>query len=254
MMKESWFGGWFMMKDNNSGSQLLTKLLPQLPDSVAGYLEDYFQTAPDWLLTSLKLMKARKDHIFIREGAPVDTIFLLAMGIVKAIDYRFYGNTYDYMWFHPVTDFGGMEVLLGQDTYQTTLSTVTPCSFLVIPRSLYEQWMNTDIRVLKMNARIMGSFLLEEVKRERIFLFMQGSDRLTYTLLHIYEHTAAKNGCIIRLTQQNLADRTGLSVKTISRALKELEQSGLISRSGNKILISETGYHTMQDYIREKYD
>jgi CRP/FNR family cyclic AMP-dependent transcriptional regulator len=236
------------------GSPLLSKLISQLPYATAEYLKQYFLTAPDWVISSLKLIKLKKDHIFIREGDPVDTIHLLITGIAKAIDYRFYGNTYDYMWFYPVNSFGGMEVLLEQTQYQTTLSTVTPCTILVIPRSLFEQWIKSDIRVMAMEAKSMGIFLLEEVKRERIFLFMQGSDRLTYTLMNIYEHTMSQNSCVINLTQQNLADSTGLSVKTISRSLRELEQSNYILRSGNKIIISEEQYQQMNRLIRKKYD
>jgi CRP/FNR family cyclic AMP-dependent transcriptional regulator len=242
------------MSDAKTGSQLLPKLISQLPDATAEYLKQYFLTAPDWIVSSLKLMKIKKDQIFIREEDPVDTIHLLVTGIIKAIDYRFYGNTYDYMWFYPVTSFGGMEVILDQTFYQTTLSTVTPCTILVIPRNLFEQWINNDIRVLRMEAKVMGAYLLEEVKRERIFLFMQGSDRLTYTLMHIYEHTASQNCCIIKLTQQNLADSTGLSVKTIGRSLKDLEQSGYLMRSGNKIIINEVQYQQMRLFLREKYE
>ena len=141
-----------------------------------------------------------------------------------------------------------------QTHYQTTLSTVTLCIILVIPRNLFEQWIMQDIRVLRMEAKAMGSFLLEEVKRERIFLFMQGSDRLTYTLLHIYEHTAGPKGCMLQLTQQNLADSTGLSVKTISRSLKDLELSGHITRYSYKIHISEEQYQQMKLLIRQKYE
>ena len=242
------------MSDTITGSQLLSTLIPQLPDTTGEYLTQYFLSAPDFIMSSLKLMKLKKDHIFIREGDSVDTIHMLITGIVKAIDYRFYGNTYDYMWFYPVNSFGGMEVLLEQALYQTTLSTVTPCMILVIPRNLFEQWIQSDIRVIRMEAKVMGAFLLEEVKRERIFLFMQGADRITYTLMHIYEHTASQKCCMINLTQQNLADSTGLSVKTISRSLRELEHSGYITRSGNKILISEDQYQQMDQLIRPKYE
>lgn len=107
---------------------------------------------------------------------------------------------------------------------------------------------------MAMEAKSMGIFLLEEVKRERIFLFMQGSDRLTYTLMNIYEHTMSQNSCVINLTQQNLADSTGLSAKTISRSLRELEQSNYILRSGNKIIISEEQYQLMNRLIRKKYE
>ncbi len=233
---------------------LLSELLDRLEGEPLEYLQKYFNNAPDWVIEALVITNFQKETEFIREEAVVDMIYILAEGIVKAIDYRFLGNSYSYMWFYPVKSFGGMEILLELDRYQTTLSTVTPCTMLVIPRSIFERWIKSDMSILSMEVKTMGTFLLEEVKRERVFLFMEGNERLSYTLMRIYEHTENNQCCTVRLSQQDLADSTGLSSKTISRSLRELENQKLIKRSGNKIILEEDGYKRMKELLRQKSD
>jgi CRP/FNR family cyclic AMP-dependent transcriptional regulator len=233
---------------------LLSELLNRLEGEPLECLQRYFNTAPDWVLEALVITNFQKDTEFIREETVVDMIYILAEGIVKAIDYRFLGNSYDYMWFYPVKSFGGMEILLELEHYQTTLSTITPCTMLVIPRTIFERWIKSDMSILSMEVKTMGSFLLEEVKRERVFLFMEGSERLSYTLMRIFEHTENNHTCTIRLSQQDLADSTGLSAKTVSRSLRELENGKLIKRSGNKIILEESGYQRMKELLRQKTD
>jgi len=241
------------MEKANDYSELLSDLMNQLQGTSKEYLSNYLSNAPSWLLEYIQITKVKKDTIFIREETKVESIYILVEGIVKAIDYRFLGNSYDYMWFYPVISFGGMEVLLDLDQFQTTLSTMTPCTMLVIAKSLFEKWVKSDINALSMEVKSMGTFLLEEVKRERIFLFMPGFDRVVYMLTQIYEQTSESNTCTIKLTHQDLADRTGLSLKTINRSLKELELSQSIGRIGNKIIVDDTQYRKMKELIEQKH-
>ena len=240
------------MENTNEYPLLLSNLINQLPDVTKEYLREYFFNAPVWLSENIQIVKLKKDTIFIREETKVEAIYILVEGIVKAIDYRFLGNSYDYMWFYPVISFGSMEVLLDLDQYQTTLSTMTSCTMLIIPKNIFEKWVKNDIRVLSQEVKAMGTFLLEEVKRERVFLFMQGRERVIYMLIQIYEQTLENKICIIKLTHQDLADSTGLSLKTINRSLKELESEALISRSGNKIIIKPEQFEKLKENINEK--
>ena len=73
--------------------------------------ENYFQSAPLWLLDAFQIEELPKGEIFIREGDVADTIFFIGKGIIEATDYRVYGTPYDFMQFDRVYAFGGR----GQD-------------------------------------------------------------------------------------------------------------------------------------------
>lgn len=224
-----------------------------LQNSLAGekkeYLNRYLDNSPLWFLESMQIVRKEKNSIFIEENADVDYVYILVDGIVRAIDYRICGIVYDYMWFYSVKVFGAMEILLKMEKYKTTLKTVTDCTMIVISKNKFEKWMLNDINALHMEIESMGSYLLEQARKERVFLFLQGIDRIIYLFTQIYEQSSENNQCLLNLTRVELSERSGLSVKTINRSIKKMEENGYFSRNGNKIIISKKQYLIMKEYL-----
>ncbi|BBF45034.1 predicted N-ribosylNicotinamide CRP-like regulator [Lachnospiraceae bacterium KM106-2] len=229
-------------------------LIKEAKGEEKGYLEGYLTNAPVWLLESFHIVNMEAGTVFIRENADVDFVYILIEGKVKAIDYRVFGITYDYMWWDAVKSFGAMEVILDVDKYKTTLQTVTHCKMLVISRKKFDNWMKSDINALKIESKMMVSYLLEQARRERIFLFMQGTDRVAYLLTQLYEERGNEKKCSLKWTRQELSDCTGLCVKTINRSIAKLSEDGYLSRDGNKIIITEEQYSEMKRFIAQKID
>lgn len=227
----------------------IVKLQNCLDKEQREYLNRYLSNAPRWFLESMQIVRKEKNSIFIQEGSEVDNVYILTEGIVRAIDYRILGIVYDYMWFYSVKVFGAMEILLKMENYKTTLMTVTPCTMLVIPKNTFEKWMLNDMNALHMEIESMGRYLLEQARKERLFLFLQGIDRIIYLFSQIYEQNGGNIQCIINLTRKDLSERSGLSIKTINRSIKKLEDDGYISRDGNKIIISNDQFLAMKKYL-----
>lgn len=133
--------------------------------------EEYFYSAPVWLMDSFQIVELDAGVVFVKENTPVDTIYIIGRGMIKATDYRIYGITYDFMRFEGVYAMGGMEVIMDLDRYCTTLETVTPCTIVKIAKEKYARWLNSDIRALKLEAKIMGHYLFEQGKNSRHFYF-----------------------------------------------------------------------------------
>lgn len=216
--------------------------------------EEYFRSAPMWLMEAFQIEELKKGDVFIREGEPADTIVFIGNGIIEAIDYRVYGTPYDYMQFNRVYAFGGMEILMDLDTYMTTLRAITNCTIVKIPRSTFEKWMYSDIKALKHEAKLVCGYLSKEARNSRLFLFLQGADRLALLFVERYERYS-KNGLLcVKGNRQNLADETGLCLKSISRSVKKFLDDGLITKDGNQILISEEQYEGLKKMISSKID
>jgi len=212
-------------------------------------LENYFMSAPVWLMDAFKIVEMEKGFTFVRENAPVDTIYIIGKGMIKLIDYRIYGIVYDYMRFEGIYAMGGMEVVMDLDTYSTTLQTVTPCTMITIPKAKFEKWLKTDIKALKQEAKAVGEYLLQQGRMGRTFLFLQGADRLCMLFIQRYEQYGRGKSYNIQGTRQELAEQTGLCVKTINRCVKKFEEESLISRRGNKIFMNEEQYLEMKARI-----
>lgn len=218
------------------------------------YLSRYLLCAPQWLFDAFQVISLEKNQIVVEENRPVDRIYLLLEGIVKAMDYRIFGIVYDYMWFYPVKSFGAMEVLLDMECYRTTLVTATPCRLLAAPKGVYEKWLCGDINALQMEIKSIGSYLVEQSRKERTFLFVQGVDRVYLLFTQLFEQGQENGLCTLRLTRQELADRCGLSVKTVNRAVERMKGEGCISRKGNQILIHSGQYQMMKEYLASIID
>lgn len=223
-------------------------LLKDLSKETKEYLNRYFKDAPSWFLESLQVVHKEKNNVFIQEGCPVDNIYILVDGIVRAIDYRIFGIAYDYMWFYSVSVFGNLEIVLQIEKYKTTLMTVTDCTMLVILRSKFEKWIMNDNNALRMESQYICNSLLEQARKERAFIFLQGIDRVMYLFVQSYEQTG-KGKCVINLTRKELSERSGLCIKTINRSVKKLFEDQYIDRSGNKIIISNNQYKIMKQYL-----
>lgn len=235
-------------------NKYLDKVLPflqKIPKERREKFYIYFQNAPLWLLDSFQVENMPKETTFIRAGDPVDTIYFIGSGIIKGTDYRILGVSFDFMIFTDVYAYGGMEVIMDFDTYQTSLQTVTDCIVLKIPKGQFAKWIKSDIWSLGHEAKLMGQYLLEQARNNRVFLFLQGADRLIMLLTIMYEQSEVVEDLTIANDRQKLSDYTGLSVKTITRAVQKLESQGMLSRSRSKLTVNQQQYELMKESLAE---
>lgn len=212
---------------------------------------EYFKTAPLWVLESFQIEEMDKGVIFVRENAPADNIYFIGKGVIEAVDYRVHGVAYEFMRFDSVYAMGGMEYIMDMDTYRTTLRTVTKCTVVKMSRANFEKWMSADIHALKLEAKKVTNYLLEEGRKGRTLLFLQGANRLSMLLVERFEHYARNGVLQIKGGQQGLANSTGLCLKTINRAVKKLSDSGLLTKEGNKIFVNQEQYEKLKEKISQ---
>ena len=212
--------------------------------------ENYFATAPDWLVESITMEEMPTGTVFIREGESADTIYFIGSGAIKATDYRIFGISYDFMMIlNRVYAYGGMEVIMGLDKYRTTMQTVNRCLVLKIPRAQFERWLATDIVALKNEARLVAEYLHEETRNSRAFLFLQGSDRVALLLVNRYEKYA--DGGILRMrgSRKELSDSTGLCLKTINRSMKKFCDEDMVTQEGRDLTINYQQYLKLKQIV-----
>lgn len=232
----------------------LEEIAKRLPVEQAEYLRKYLRNAPYWLIETMQLVKKDKNVVFIEENAPADHIYILLEGGIRAVDYRVKGFAFDFMRINSVNIFGSMECFFKIDDYMTTLMTTCPSTFLIISRKNYERWIWEDKNALQMDIASMGAYLLEQTRVNRLFLFLQGTDRIIYIFTRSFEKGKATGDFCLDMSRQELAERSGFSIKTVNRSVKKLEEDGFISRKGHKIMISQEQYNRMKEYLDDILD
>ena len=218
------------------------------------YLEQFLKNAPRWLLEELREVSIPKDTEFITENESANTVFILLTGVVKGSDLRVFPVVYDFMRFYPVELFGGMEYLLDEDTFRTTLVTVTNCKFLKLSREQFAKWVSNDINAMKMFTESMTKYLLEQCRKERLYLFLQGEDRILLFLNDFYEKNHMGDKVIINMSRNDLARGTALSVRTVNRTVKEFIREGLLIKKGRKLVLTFENYKEIKHRLAVKVD
>lgn len=232
----------------------VANLIEKLEGENGNYLRNYFANAPKWIFDEFQTVKIEKDKVFIHENSSADTVYILVDGIVRATDYRIQEIAYDYARFFPIEIFGVMEFLMEYEEYKTTLTTETDCTFLKISKEHFSKWIITDIHAVLEQVKAMSKYLLKQVRKERLFLFLQGSDRIFFIFMQMYQGTAKNGVCKINLTRKYLSNSTGICIKTVNRCVKKMEKDGYISRNGRSIVIDSEQYLKIKEILSEKID
>ena len=216
--------------------------------------KEYFSTAPDWLIESLKLEQLDKEVIFVRENLPVENVYFIVKGSIEAVDYRFQGVVYEFMRFDKVYAMGGMEYIMGMKDYGTTLRTVTKCNVIKLPKKEFAKWMDSDIIALKKEAQRVSEYLYEDARNGRAFLFLNGEERIAMVLSERYEKYS-RNGILnVKGGRQRLANATGVCLKTVQRAINKLIDNDYITQDGTRLYVNEEQYKKLKAIVTKQVD
>lgn len=215
---------------SNKHVEQILRLINSLNEDDRIYLNQYLGNAPLSIFEQIEILEMDSGKTFIYEGEKCDKIYILIKGKVKATDHYAEGMSFEYMWFKPVKIFGTMELLLDIEIYRTTLTTATECCFLVISTKAFEKWLSQDKDALLLESKTMGSYLLAQAKMARAYLFLNGKERVMAHLASVLRVNTEES--LLKISRQIIADNTGLSIRTVNRAVKELEEEGYFTCKG----------------------
>ncbi|MQN02136.1 MAG: Crp/Fnr family transcriptional regulator [Lachnospiraceae bacterium] len=222
----------------------------QLPESVQDVLKELFKNAPLGIFQEMEIREIPSGTHFVRENDPASRVYFLIKGEVSAIEHRVLGTNYKFTTYSAFESFGTMESLLGYDLYAATLQTETDCIFFKMERSAYERWMDKDSHALKLLTKDTCEYLLREARRDRVFRFLPGKDSLLMLLALEYEDRADQKGnCRLTFTRQQIADFSGLSVRTVNRVVQQLDEEGFFDHNRSVFKINKQQYRKMREYL-----
>lgn len=228
--------------------------LTQIEKKRQEQFEIYFHSAPLWVMEALEVENIAAGTIFIHENEPADMIYFVGIGKVKATDYRVSGIAFDFMKPDNVIALGGMEVIMEQGTYKTTVQTETDCVLVKLSRAKYEKWLYSYPETFRLEAKLTCHSLLEEERRNRLYLFLQGADRLALLYVELYEKYNKNGTLYIKASRTSMADETGLCLKSVSRAIRKFSEAGLVTKNGSQLQISKKQYEGLKKIVSDKID
>lgn len=201
-------------------------------------LEEFLKNLPESLKEKAEIVTMPKDTLFIENGKSVNKIYILVKGRVKAADYRINEVVYDYTWFEPIELFGAMEFYMGYEKYITTLITMSECVMITFTMQQFRQWIQNDIDTMLSQVKIMMNRLNDQSSKERAFMFLSGQERLMYVLTKIFHEHEREGECVVQMTQEELANHSGINLRTATRAIQKLCENGKLTKRSRKLFIN----------------
>lgn len=230
----------------------IKRALEKCDKATQDYLKQYLKNAPDWILDSFQVVHLKKGTTFIEEGEKADKVYVLIKGSIIAVDYRVREMVYGFFQFRPVKVMGALEIIGEMEKYMTTLITAENCTFLKIGSKQFEKWLRSDMNALQMQTKETGRYLTEQARKERLNVLLKATERMALVLIRMYEVYSENGKSKIYLSRKDFMETTGLSERTITRVLKELEEKGNITRSGWDIVLTREQYLILKELVDNK--
>lgn len=230
--------------------------LSRLDGQVASALEPWARRAPQELTSQLLRRRVDAGAEFVRMLDRCASVYVLCAGRVRSVAMGAAGASLTLDEFDAPAVFGEMEAIAGSPQFHSSLVACTDCELLALPRAPYLAWLSSDAELMMARARSVTRLLLRQMGTGRSLVSMPSVERI---MLVVYQEArrgrfSAKvqesDAVVIRLTHPQLAERAGVSAKTVSRALAELERRGLIERRGRSIAVDDDALGRLERELR----
>lgn len=195
----------------------------------------------------MSIVEVDADQTFIKAGEECRYIYIVLSGKVTGVEWPMNEKSYFFKDFGPGDFFGEIECFAGMAKYRISILSSTQCRLLAIPSVYYMEWMHMDVDALYMRTQENMKRLVTQTAEARKYLFMDGKDRLMVHLVRKYEQRQPLPSILeLKQTRTRISEEVGISMKTLNRSIKKLEDMQLIQLNKGKIVITKEQYLQMK--------
>ncbi len=200
------------------------------------------------------LHEYKEYRVFLKEGDPTDTVYVLLSGRVSA---RWlspgYGMYYSY---HdaPLKMFGDLAILAGVGFYSTSVRAESPSRIVSMHREDFLRWLRKDRERFEEVVRDNLQMLMLTAEHTRRMSSQDNMTRFLEYLIWNFEihYTKGQPGIIVRKKREEMVgDIGGISLRSLNRYISDLFDEGVISLRKGKILITSEQIRIIRDKVRQ---
>ena len=218
-----------------------------LPPKKREYMNVLFRNCTEEVKYYMSLVEVDADQTFIKAGEECTYIYIVLSGKVTGVEWPMNEKSYFFKDFGPGDFFGEIECFAGMTNYRISILSSTRCHLLAIPSVYYMEWMHIDVDALYMRTQENMKRLVSQTAEARKYLFMDGKDRLMVHLIRKYEQKQPLPDTLeLNQTRARISEEVGISMKTLNRDIKKLEEMQLLQLNKGKIVISKEQYLQMK--------
>ena len=148
---------------------------------------------------------------------------------------------------------GDYELFYDCEEYVISIRAEQDCTIMILSKQHYLNWVRSDANALYLRMQNMLSVLTFERRIDRESLQKSSKERLAMILVRFYE-TGVKDrfgAYTVQFTQSELADKTGVNLRSVQSSIASLRDDGLVSLKSGKMIMSSEQYVKMKQYTEE---
>lgn len=206
--------------------------------------KDFIEKIPINIKNKCKLKKIEKGKLLVLKGNNIENIYIHCQGKMQVKNEFENGFVYSFANIKPIAYIGAMEIMANQKTYSSTLQTTTECIILKMPKTDFENWINTDQKFTLEVLHFVSKSMYEQSLKTGEVLAYPAICILTNYLINVFENED-KDVVFLEKTREEIASILGFSVRTINRNLKELKDENLITVNRKGISITKEQFEKL---------
>lgn len=176
---------------------------------------------------------ARGDFIFVQSDPP-DKCFLVKSGLVSIMLESYDGREMVINEMRAGDLFGEVGLLTNKNRSTSSVAR-TECEILVIPGRNFLEVLDKEPKLVRSLLELTANRLRTSSERESALAFLDAQARLARLLLQL-EKQEVKKG-YITISQEEIAQRTGLTRQTVAKVLGRWRRAGWLITGRGRILL-----------------
>jgi CRP-like cAMP-binding protein len=191
------------------------------------------------LVEKSTLRSVEEDGFFFFQGDPARYAYILVSGRVKLVQSNPAGQQVNLRIIKEWEMFAALGAIRSDAMYPVAAQALEASSALAIESSLLQEMMKTRPYLNMGLMQLMTGYIQEMQVRYRELATEKVERRLALTILRLASQIGIKSGESIELplSQQDIAEATGITIYTVSRTLSEWEKRGLVETGRGRIVM-----------------
>jgi CRP/FNR family transcriptional regulator, cyclic AMP receptor protein len=219
-------------------------LVEQKPNELMRILKEnqLFAGCDEKTLTELalacRLRQMPKGSIVFFQSDPAETLFLVRSGRVAIFLNNQDGRELVISEAHAGDYFGELSLLTGSPRSASAIAR-DKCELLMIPAAAFKKLLDNQPQIGLYLLKVTAQRLTASTEREGALAFLDAAGRIVRYLLQLDQENSERGYMI--LSQEELAQRTGLTRQTVAKILGRWRRAGwLLTGRGRIMLLNRT--------------
>ncbi len=199
-----------------------------------------------------EMVNIQKGKILIEQGESPQSFYVLLSGILKVEHVIDDGRILFITYLYPYDFLGDLEFSLDcPNTHQ--VSVVASSELVKIKKNEYDRLFMEDLQFLRVINVSLANKLKNTTAQYVNHVYKPLKDRLIAIIFQELKSTNFQKQFTVSIhfPREQIAEQLGVTIRSITRVIKELKEQGMIQTNKKKIIVNDTGLYLIKRYLEE---